>query len=122
MNRYQLDGYDLTDLFSDSSPSFSFRDDYKKYVPEYGSIVYTVWNLEKEFVYVGIGGLQDKPLKERNPRSRIREHSSGRRSGDQFCIYVHDFFVLPSIVEKGVYEPSRGYLDKVTKKYIHDNH
>ena len=41
--------------------------------------------------------------------------------GDQFCIYVHDFFVLPQLIASGPYEPKRGYLDRLTKQYIHEH-
>ena len=30
-------------------------------------------------------------------RDRLRSHASGRRSGDQFCIYVADRLVLPAL-------------------------
>ena len=43
------------------------------------------------------------------------------RSGDQFCVYVQDFFVIPEIVKSGNYVPEKGLLDKLTKKYIHEN-
>ena len=107
MTNYILDGHDLSDLFSFSTPVISFSDNYKKHVPSYGSIVYTVWDLENKFIYVGIGGTQRKPVAKRDPQSRIKEHSSGRRSGDQFCIYVHDFFVLPNIIKTGTYQPEK---------------
>ena len=120
MTNYILDGHDLSDLFSLKTPSISFGDDYSKHVPSYGSIIYTVWDLDEKFIYVGIGGTQKKPVRERNPRSRIKKHSSGRRSGNQFCIYVQDFFVLPNIIGSGTYEPKRGYLDNLTKKFLHE--
>jgi hypothetical protein len=121
MTNYILDGHDLSDLFSFNTPSISFGEDYKKHVPSFGSIIYTVWDLDEKFIYVGIAGTQNKPVKERNPLSRIREHCSGRRSGDQFCIYVHDFFVLPKIIESGTYKPTKGHLDRLTKEYLHNN-
>ena len=40
------------------------------------------------------------------------------RSGDQFCIYIHDFYVIPEIVKQFSYQPSTGALDKLTKDYI----
>ena len=127
MTNYTLDGHDLSDLFSSEKPLISFTDDHTKHVPEYGSIIYTVWDLDEKFIYVGIGGTQTnkdgtpKPLKERKSRSRIKSHSSGRRSGDQFCIYVHDFFVVPELVKSGTFERKRRQLDILTKDYIHRN-
>jgi hypothetical protein len=115
---YYVDGYDLSDLFL-SSP-ISFGDDCRKHIPTTGSVVYTVWNQENDFIYVGISGLQDS-LEKRNPLSRIQSHASGRKSGDQFCVYVHDFYVIPEIVKENAYEPSRRDLDRRTKAYIQRN-
>ena len=120
MTNYILDGHDLSDIFSLNTPPISFGDDYSKHVPSYGSIIYTVWDLDEKFIHVGIGGTQNKPVEERNPRSRIKKHSSGRRSGDQFCIYVQDFYVLPKVIGSGTYKPKRGYLDNLTKEFLHE--
>ena len=43
--------------------------------------------------------------------------SQGKRSGDQFCIYIQDFYVIPTIINK-TYEPKKGYLDTLTKEFI----
>ena len=48
-------------------------------------------------------------------------HASGVRSGDQFNVYIHDFYVIPTLVQSGNYEPAKGVLDKLTKDYIHQN-
>jgi hypothetical protein len=58
-------------------------------------------------VYVGVAG--------RNPRgaglaSRLRSHASGRRSGDQFCGYVADQYVLPELT------PERARLLRGTRR------
>jgi hypothetical protein len=63
-------------------------------VPRAGAGVYTIWDEAGSLVYVGIAG--------RNPdgtglASRLRSHASGRRSGDQFCVYVADHYVLPDL-------------------------
>jgi len=122
LTNYTLDGHDLSDLFSSDKPLIPFTDDITKYVPEYGSIIYTVWDLDEKFIYVGIGGTQGKkPLKERDPRSRIISHRSGRRSGDQFCCYVHDYYVIPELVKSGGFEHKKSYLDILTREYIHRN-
>ena len=121
MTNYTLDGHDLSDLFSSEKPLIRFTDDHTKHVPEYGSIIYTVWDLDEKFIYVGIGGTQDKPVRERDPRSRIREHRNGRRSGNQFCCYVHDYYVIPELVRSGKFERKKRYLDIRTRDYIHRN-
>lgn len=121
---FTLEGHDLSDLFDLNKPAISFADDHKSHIPSFGSIIYAVWDLDDQFVYVGIGGTgqtASTPLEKRNPRSRINQHAQGRRSGDQFCVYVHDFFVLPRLVASGEYEPKRGQLDRLTKAYIHEH-
>ena len=34
---------------------------------------------------------------------------------------MHDFFVVPKLVQSGEYEPVRGALDKLTKASIQEN-
>ena len=104
-------------LFSPNVELSSFSTSNIHHIPEYGSILYAVFLDNKEFIYVGIGGLSGKSVKERNPRSRIIQHAQGRRSGDQFCIYIQDFYVIPTIINK-TYEPKKGYLDTLTKEFI----
>ncbi len=104
-------------LFSDAVSLRPFNSESLKEIPAYGSILYAVFLDRKEFIYVGIGGLSGKTVQERNPRSRILQHTQGRRSGDQFCIYIQDFFVIPAIISKP-YQPKKGYLDVLTKEFI----
>ena len=103
-----------------SQPSISFSENVRDHIPNKGSLIYTVWDKDDSFLYVGIAGLQ-RDLAKRSPLSRMISHASGVRSGDQFCVYIHDFYVVPKLVEMGVYEPSKGLLDKLTKAYIHEN-
>src|SRR5436190_14219627 len=61
--------------------------------------LYTIWDDEGGLVYAGIAG--------RNPdgkglANRLRSHASGRRSGDQFCVYVADHYVLPELTPEQV--------------------
>ena len=119
MNNYLIDGHNLSALFT--GPSVKFSEEPRNHVPDKGSIIYTVWDNNDKFIYVGIAGTQ-KSLDKRSPISRMRSHKSGRRSGDQFCVYVHDMFVIPEVVKGGTYEPShRGLLDKLTQEYIQEN-
>jgi len=107
----------LNDLFSSHVPLRRFSTANINEIPAYGSIIYTVFLDESEFIYVGIGGLAGTTVKERNPRSRIRQHSQGARSGDQFCIYIQDFYVIPDLIDKP-YTPVKGYLDRLTREFI----
>ena len=66
--------------------------------PRTGCIVYTIWDRAGTFVYAGMSGRSDA----RSPRStgpfgRLNSHAGGRRSGDQFCVYVCDRMVLPRL-------------------------
>jgi len=89
-----------------------------------GPGIYTVWK-EDLFIYVGIAG-RSTPALDHPPfqslRSRLGSHASGRRSGDQFCIYVCDRLVLPEL-EGRLREVADGRLslDALTKSYIHAN-
>ena len=104
-------------LFDESVPLRTFTLSNIKDIPEFGSIIYTVFLDKTEFIYVGIGGLSGSTVEKRNPRSRIKQHTQGTRSGDQFCIYIQDFYVLPSILNES-YKPKKGYLDQLTKEFI----
>ncbi len=118
--KYRLFDTDLHQLFDPSVSPRGFHENHKEYIPEYGSIIYTVWDKNQTFIYVGIGGIgqsPNTPLRQRNPRSRIEQHKSGRRSGDQFCIYVHDYYIVPSLDIK-TYQFRRGYLDQLTRDFI----
>ena len=104
---------DISYLFDESVPLRTFSLSNIKEIPEYGSIIYTVFLDRKKFIYVGIGGLSGK----KDPRSRIRQHTSGIRSGDQFCIYIQDFYVIPLLFSQP-YVPKKGHLDQLTKEFI----
>ena len=120
MTTYLLNGHDLSPLLDTSVRPIRFAEDPRDHIPNQGSIIYSVWDEDENFLYIGISGLQ-KSLERRNPLSRMVAHASGRRSGDQFCIYIHDFFVVTSLVKSGEFKPTRGALDKLTKDYIHKN-
>lgn len=111
------ENFSIDALFDSSTELLPFSNSNIKDIPAHGSIIYAVFLDKTEFIYVGIGGLSGKTVAERNPRSRIRQHSQGNRSGDQFCIYIQDFYVLPLLIGKA-YTPEKGYLDKLTKEFI----
>ncbi|CAN6135333.1 GIY-YIG_SF domain containing protein [Methylophilaceae bacterium] len=107
----------LSALFDSSSELRPFTLSNIKDIPSHGSIIYTVFLDKSEFIYVGIGGLSGKSVLDRNPQSRIRQHTQGTRSGDQFCIYIQDFYVLPTLLGQP-YTPVKGRLDRLTKEFI----
>lgn len=55
--------------------------------------------------------------------SRLNSHASGRRSGDQFCIYVCDRLVLPNLNTEQIAQIAAGELslDRLTRQYIHEH-
>ena len=72
--------------------------------------VYTIWRRD-EFVYVGMAG---------DLRTRLRSHASGRRSGDQFNLYVCDRYVVPHLATDELTALAAGdrSLDDRTKAYV----
>lgn len=85
---------------------------------------YTVWN-DAMFLYVGMAWMHRD---DSNPDAvgvfgRLGSHASGRRSGDQFCIYICDRFVVPELSADDMAALRRGerLLDGRTKAFIHDH-
>jgi hypothetical protein len=98
--------------------------------------VYTVWQGDI-FIYVGMAGRsmgvdpKNPPsagtptTKPKNPlQSRPNAHALGRRSGDQFCVYACDRFVVPDLNPLQLEKVAEGKLklDVLTKQYIRDNY
>ena len=104
-------------LFSPSVELRQFSTTDINHIAKYGSILYAVFLDLSEFIYVGIGGTMGKTVEDRNPRSRIKQHAQGWRSGDQFCIYIQDFYVIPELL-KTDYKAKKGYLDQLTRDFI----
>jgi hypothetical protein len=93
---------------------------YSAAVPRSGAGIYTVWDNAGELIYVGIAG--------RNPNgsglaSRLRSHASGRRSGDQFCVYVADHYVMPDLTHRQIEAIRDGELsmDRLVRDRIRDH-
>jgi hypothetical protein len=111
---------------------FAFRDWPISAVPKVAAGVYTIWEAER-LVYVGMsgqgGGASADALMAAEHRgrpwglaTRLRSHASGRRSGDQFCIYVADFLVLPDLRSSDIemIASRRARFDDMVKRYIWD--
>ena len=95
-SNYVINEIDLSNLFDLNKHPVSFKDDHTEHIPEYGSMIYTVWDSDEKFIYVGVGGVGKK----RDPRSRINQNRNGGRSGDQFCVYIQDYFIIPDLLRK----------------------
>jgi hypothetical protein len=55
--------------------------------------------------------------------TRLKSHASGRRSGDQFCVYVADRLVLPTLAQEDIAAIALGrhQMDAFVRRYIHEN-
>ena len=100
-------------------------------VPDVAAGVYAIWDND-QLIYVGMSGrgatrslLEAKRLegKRFGLYTRLASHASGRRSGDQFCVYVADRLVLPRLSADQIDAISRRELrfDNLVKEYIHSN-
>jgi hypothetical protein len=113
-----------------TGPLYWFSDWPNREVPNLRCGVYTVWD-GGTFVYVGMAGRSLAPdaylqpdastlKRNRGLRDRLSSHASGRRSGDQFCIYVCDRLVLATMTANDLKDVASGKLslDERTREYI----
>ena len=116
-----------------SGPTYAFADWPNSELPKVSAGVYTIWDKTESFVYVGMAGARlktavdfqvaTKKKKVNGMRDRLGSHASGLRSGDQFCIYVADFLVLPnlSIEDITAIHKREVRMDILVKEYVHQN-
>lgn len=107
------------------SGRFAFSDWPNPNVPAVAAGVYAIWKMD-ELVYCGMSGREiDTKAKMRLKKyglvTRLSSHASGRLSGDQFCVYVANRFVVPSITtdELHLFASGQLTLDAKTRAYIH---
>lgn len=84
--------------------------------------VYTIWR-GRDFIYVGISYRRAGESANRQTPGlfgRLRSHASGRRSGDQFNIYICDRYVIPTLTSKQLAAVGTGELslDALTRDFI----
>ena len=94
-------------------PLYWFRDWPNQAVPTFCAGVYTIWHSDGRFVYVGMSGRSIKSESVPGPlpyglHTRLSSHFSGRRSGDQFCVYVADRLVLSDLTPANIEDISSG--------------
>lgn len=99
-------------------------------VPRHAAGVYTIWDTDGGFLYTGMAGrslteedvanLRSNSGPPKGLRDRLGSHASGRRSGDQFCVYVADILVLPKLRPHEVESIATGDLsfDAVIRDFI----
>jgi hypothetical protein len=109
-------------------PAYSFADWPNPEVPAFGAGVYTIWDNDGRFIYVGMSGRgitaeTARPNRPYGIYTRLHSHAAGRRSGDQFCVYVADRFVLPSLSQEDIAAIASGrhQMDVFVRLYIHGN-
>lgn len=94
-------------------------------VPVVAAGVYVIWDRE-ELIYCGMSGREfEKALaaskKKYGLLTRLQSHALGRLSGNQFCVYVANRLVIPSLVATDLARFRTGELnlDQLTRDYIH---
>ena len=97
-------------------------------VPSFGAGVYTIWHNDSRLIYVGMSGrgITADTVHRNTPQgiyTRLQSHASGRRSGDQFCVYVADRLVLPTLSPEDIAAIASGrhQMDAFVRRYIHEN-
>ena len=108
--------------------AYLFSDWPNSAVPTFGAGVYTIWHSDGRFIYVGMSGrgITSDTIRRNTPRgiyTRLQSHASGRRSGDQFCVYVADRLVLPTLSQDDITAIASGrhQMDAFVRRYIHEN-
>lgn len=108
---------------------YHFKDWPNGDVPLAAAGVYSIWR-GAELVYVGMSGrgLTRAEIERhraagngRGLKTRLASHAAGRRSGDQFCVYVADRLVLPELTSVEVKMIAAGTLslDAKVREFIH---
>ena len=95
-------------------------------VPVVAAGVYAVWDGDT-LIYCGMSGREfEKAVSAAKLRfglvTRLASHASGRLSGDQFCVYVANRLVIPSLTSEQLAKFATGELnlDMLTKQYINN--
>jgi hypothetical protein len=109
-------------------PAYLFADWPNLAVSTFGAGVYTIWHTDGRFIYVGMSGrgITVETSRRNTPQgiyTRLQSHASGRRSGDQFCVYVADRLVLPTLSQDDITAIASGrhQMDAFVRRYIHEN-
>jgi hypothetical protein len=109
-----------------AGPLFRFRDGLHQSLPLASYGIYTIWK-DTQFIYVGIAGrgldLTINYIKMKGLKDRLDSHWKGRRSGDQFAVYVFDRFVVPVLTDQQKSQFGSGELkgDTLTRNFIHNH-
>lgn len=95
-------------------------------VPVIAAGVYAIWDKDT-LIYCGMSGRSfEKGMVHTKTKfgllMRLRSHAMGRLSGDQFCVYVANRLVIPSLSREQLlmFRSGELTLDHLTKQYIRD--
>jgi hypothetical protein len=109
---------------ADFSHRYKFSDWPNSEVPIVAAGVYAIWDGDT-LIYCGMSGREfEKVVPAEKVKfglfTRLASHASGRLSGDQFCVYVANRLVIPSLKPEQMTKFATGELnlDKLTKAYI----
>jgi hypothetical protein len=107
------------------SQRYRFSDWPNKAIPKVSAGVYAIWN-EYELFYCGMSGrdIEGAIASGKNRYgliTRLHSHASGRLSSDQFCVYVANRLVIPSLesAQLSMFKSGELTLDSLTRHYIH---
>lgn len=96
-------------------------------IPAMAAGVYAIWH-DNVFIYGGMSGREIEKAQQAQKKryglvTRLESHASGRLSGDQFCVYVANRLVLPSLQQGDLRKFASGEntLDRLTRAYIHQH-
>lgn len=106
------------------SPRHRFSDWPNTDVPAVAAGVYAIWDTNT-LIYCGMSGREVEKNGDKDRYglvTRLQSHASGRLSGDQFCVYVANRLVIPSLRPEQLAQFATGELnlDRLTKAYIHE--
>jgi len=107
------------------SKLFKFSDWPNKDIPSVSAGIYAIWN-DDELFYCGMSGREiekNQHKKKYGLVTRLHSHAIGRLSGDQFCVYVANRLVIPTLTQGDLPLFANGQLklDTLTKRYIHEH-
>jgi hypothetical protein len=78
--------------------------------------VYTIWDGD-DLIYAGYSGRDNTKS---GLLGRLRSHRSGRRSGNQFCVYLFDRIILPQLTPEEIRQIAAAelWVDDRIKRYV----
>ncbi len=109
----------------DFSQRYRFADWPNSGVPAVAAGVYVIWD-DDQLIYCGMSGRElEKAIsggrKKYGLVTRLASHASGRLSGDQFCVYVANRLVIPTLKAEQLehFKSGRLHLDALTRTFVH---